>query len=61
MHELGVEPTATIAEALCRAHHRHRPLHLREHRVRAHVIAAELIEAGVDVHEVYRRVYEDVP
>ena len=24
-------------------------------------MAAELIDAGVDVHEIYRRVYEDVP
>ncbi len=28
---------------------------------RAHLMAAELIEAGVDVHAIYRRVYEDVP
>jgi bifunctional oligoribonuclease and PAP phosphatase NrnA len=28
---------------------------------RAHQMAAELIEAGVDVHEIYRRVYEGVP
>jgi phosphoesterase RecJ-like protein len=28
---------------------------------RAHVMAADLIDAGVDVHDVYHRVYEDVP
>ena len=28
---------------------------------RAHLMAAELIDAGVDVHEMYRRVYEGVP
>jgi phosphoesterase RecJ-like protein len=28
---------------------------------RAHIMAAELIDAGVDVHEMYRRVYEGVP
>ena len=28
---------------------------------RAHLMAAELIEAGVDVHDIYRRVYEGVP
>src|SRR5437660_9563584 len=28
---------------------------------RAHLMAAELIEAGGDVHEIYRRVYEGVP
>jgi phosphoesterase RecJ-like protein len=27
----------------------------------AHRMAAELIEAGVDPHEVYRRLYEDLP
>ena len=29
--------------------------------VRAHVMAAELIEAGVDVHAIYRNLYEGVP
>ena len=28
---------------------------------RAHVMAAELIDAGIDVHAIYRRLYEDVP
>ena len=28
---------------------------------RAHVMAAELIAAGVDVHEIYRRLYEGMP
>ena len=28
---------------------------------RAHVMAADLIDAGVDVHEIYRRLYEGVP
>jgi len=28
---------------------------------RAHVMAAELIEAGVDVHAIYRNLYEGVP
>jgi phosphoesterase RecJ-like protein len=27
----------------------------------AHVMAADLIEAGVDVHDMYRRLYEGVP
>ena len=27
----------------------------------AHRMAANLIDAGVDVHDIYRRVYEDVP
>ena len=28
---------------------------------RAHLMAAELIEVGIDVHAIYKRVYEDVP
>jgi phosphoesterase RecJ-like protein len=28
---------------------------------RAHLMAADLIEAGVDTHEIYRRLYEDMP
>jgi phosphoesterase RecJ-like protein len=28
---------------------------------RAHLMAAELIEAGVDVHAIYQQVYEDIP
>jgi phosphoesterase RecJ-like protein len=28
---------------------------------RAHLMAAELIEAGVDTHAIYRRLYEDMP
>jgi phosphoesterase RecJ-like protein len=28
---------------------------------RAHIMAAELIEAGVDVHGIYRRLYEGLP
>jgi phosphoesterase RecJ-like protein len=28
---------------------------------RSHVMAADLIEAGVDVHDIYRRLYEGVP
>src|SRR3954463_2898083 len=28
---------------------------------RAHRMASELIEAGVDTHAIYRRLYEDMP
>jgi bifunctional oligoribonuclease and PAP phosphatase NrnA len=28
---------------------------------RAHLMAAELVKAGVDVHGIYRRLYEDLP
>ena len=62
MHALGVELTPTIAEALyvglitdtgCFMYENTGP--------RAHAMAGELIEAGVDVHGIYQRVYEDVP
>jgi phosphoesterase RecJ-like protein len=59
---LEVELTPTIAEALyvglitdtgCFMYENTRP--------RAHLMAAELIEAGVDVHAIYQQVYEGVP
>jgi phosphoesterase RecJ-like protein len=62
MHDLDVELTQVIAEALyvglitdtgCFMYENTGP--------RAHVMAAELIEAGVDVHGVYTQVYEGVP
>ena len=62
MHNLEVELDQVIAEALyvglitdtgCFMYENTSP--------RAHVMAAELIEAGVDVHGVYRQVYEGVP
>jgi phosphoesterase RecJ-like protein len=62
LHALGLELTENIAEALyvglitdtgCFMYGNTSP--------RAHLMAAELIEAGVDVHSVYRRVYEGVP
>ena len=62
MRGLGVEPTLQIAEAL------YVGLITDTGRVmyentgpRAHLMAADLIEAGVDVHEIYRRVYEGMP
>jgi phosphoesterase RecJ-like protein len=62
LHSLDAELTQVIAEALyvglitdtgCFMYENTRP--------RAHIMAAELIEAGVDVHGVYRQVYEGVP
>jgi phosphoesterase RecJ-like protein len=59
---LGVELTPAIASALyvglitdtgCFMYENTSP--------RAHVMAAELIEAGVDVHAIYQQVYEGVP
>jgi phosphoesterase RecJ-like protein len=62
MHELQVEPTATIAEALYVGLITDTGRFMYENTGRAaHLMAADLIDAGVDVHAVYRRVYEDMP
>jgi bifunctional oligoribonuclease and PAP phosphatase NrnA len=62
MHGLNVAPTVTIAEALYVGLITDTGRFMYENTgPRAHVMAAELIEAGVDVHEIYRRVYEGVP
>src|SRR5689334_19898961 len=62
MHGLDVTPTPTIAMALYVGLITDTGRFMyRNTSARAHLMAAELIEAGVDVHEIYRRVYEDVP
>jgi phosphoesterase RecJ-like protein len=62
MRELGVEPTPTIAEALYVGLITDTGRFMYENTgPRAHVMAAELIAAGVDVHEMYRRLYEGIP
>jgi len=62
MHGLNVTPTQAIAEALYVGLITDTGRFMYENTgARAHVMAAELIEAGVDVHEIYRRVYEGVP
>jgi len=62
MHDLGVEPTLTIAEALYVGLITDTGRFMYENTTaRAHEMAAELIEVGVEVHEMYRRVYEEVP
>jgi len=62
MHGLDVSPTVTIAEALYVGLITDTGRFMYENTgPRAHLMAAELIEAGVDVHEIYRRVYEGVP
>jgi phosphoesterase RecJ-like protein len=62
MHALAIEPTITIAEALYVGLVTDTGRFMYENTgTRAHLMAAELIEAGVDVHEIYRRVYEGVP
>jgi bifunctional oligoribonuclease and PAP phosphatase NrnA len=62
MHGLGVEPTLHIAEALYVGLITDTGRFMYENTgPRAHMMAADLIERGVDVHEIYRRVYEGVP
>jgi phosphoesterase RecJ-like protein len=62
MHAVGVKPTITIAEALYVGLVTDTGRFMYENTgTQAHLMAAELIEAGVDVHEIYRRVYEGVP
>jgi len=62
MHGLGVEPTRRIAEALYVGLITDTGRFMYENTgPRAHMMAADLIEVGVDVHEIYRRVYEGVP
>jgi phosphoesterase RecJ-like protein len=62
MHGLGVTPTPTCAEALYVGLITDTGRFMYENTgPRAHLMAAELIEAGVDVHSIYRRVYEGVP
>ncbi|HUO70304.1 MAG TPA: bifunctional oligoribonuclease/PAP phosphatase NrnA [Solirubrobacteraceae bacterium] len=62
MHALDVTATITIAEALYVGLITDTGRFMYENTgPRAHLMAAELIEVGVDVHEIYRRVYEGVP
>jgi phosphoesterase RecJ-like protein len=62
MHGLGVTPTVNIAEALYVGLITDTGRFMYQNTTaRAHLMAAELIEAGVDVRQMYRRVYEDVP
>ena len=62
MGDLGVVPTLTVAEALYVGLITDTGRFMYENTGRrAHLMAAGLIDAGVDVHDVYHRVYEDVP
>jgi phosphoesterase RecJ-like protein len=62
MGELGVRPTLEIAEALYVGLVTDTGKFMYENTgARAHVMAADLIEAGVDTHDIYRRLYEDMP
>jgi phosphoesterase RecJ-like protein len=62
MHGLGATPTPTIAEALYVGLVTDTGKFMYENTgTRAHEMAAELIQAGVDVHGIYRRIFEGVP
>jgi phosphoesterase RecJ-like protein len=62
MRALEVEPTTETAEALYVGLVTDTGKFMYENTgVRAHIMAAELVEAGVDVHGIYRRLYEDMP
>ena len=62
MKALGVTPTRTVAEALYVGLITDTGRFMYENTgTQAHLMAADLITAGVDVHAIYRRVYEDVP
>jgi len=61
-HALGVEITRSMAEALYIALITDTGRFMYENTgSRAHLMAADLIEAGVDVAGVYRRLYQDLP
>jgi bifunctional oligoribonuclease and PAP phosphatase NrnA len=60
--QLGAETTPRIADALYTGLVTDTGKFMYENTTpEAHRMAAELIEAGVDPHEVYRRLYEDLP
>jgi bifunctional oligoribonuclease and PAP phosphatase NrnA len=62
MHGLGVSPTPVVAQALYVGLITDTGRFMYENTgPRAHEMAAELIEAGVDVQAVYRRLYEELP
>ncbi|HVS29085.1 MAG TPA: bifunctional oligoribonuclease/PAP phosphatase NrnA [Solirubrobacteraceae bacterium] len=62
MQGLGVTLTPPIAEALYVGLVTDTGKFMYENTgTRAHHMAAELIEAGVDVHAIYRRIYEGIP
>src|ERR1700722_4990705 len=62
MAGLDVRPSGTIADALYVGLITDTGRFMYENTGRrAHLMAADLIDAGVDVHDLYRRVYEGVP
>ncbi|MBJ7330003.1 MAG: DHH family phosphoesterase [Solirubrobacteraceae bacterium] len=62
MQDLGITTTPEIADALYVGLVTDTGKFMYENTgTRAHEMAAALIEAGVDVHEIYRRLYEGMP
>ena len=62
MHGLGVEVTQPIAEALYVGLVTDTGRFMYENTgARAHRMAAELIDDGIDAHGIYRRLYEGIP
>ncbi|HEV3323489.1 MAG TPA: DHH family phosphoesterase [Solirubrobacteraceae bacterium] len=62
MHGLGVSPAPEVAQALYVGLVTDTGRFMYENTgPRAHLMAAELIEAGVDVQAIYRRLYEEMP
>jgi bifunctional oligoribonuclease and PAP phosphatase NrnA len=62
MRELNLAPTSTVAQALYIGLITDTGRFMYENTTpRAHLMAADLIEAGVDVAAVYRHLYEDMP
>jgi phosphoesterase RecJ-like protein len=62
MKGLGVPATPTIAEALYVGVVTDTGRFMYENTgARAHAMAADLIDGGIDVHAVYRRLYEGIP
>jgi phosphoesterase RecJ-like protein len=62
MHGLGVEPTRAMADAMYVGLITDTGRFMYENSSpRAHRMAAELIEVGVEPHSIYRQVYENVP
>ncbi len=62
MHGLGLTPTPAVARALYVGLVTDTGRFMYENTgPRAHRMAAELIEAGVDVQSIYRSLYEEVP
>lgn len=62
MGDLEVQPTQTVAEALYVGLITDTGKFMYENTTaRSHLMAADLIDAGVNPHGIYRRVYEGVP